>query len=296
MRILSATLLLASLSSPLWMTSCKQSAGECSCSGSVGLILHAGNPPVTITGIQTSGAACSDAEIRCIPMGFSPEFTAGCSEYQILPHHGGACTVHVDLANGIPFETTADMKDESGPSCCAGIYAIQGADVTVPSIVPDNPPPEVVLTADDVPAFIQFVDASIPAQTLYIRDQLEQNAGNLAIAQAFVDFVTAQWPVGTVPDGLAFVTLEILQSFRSPAFFNILDDFVWRPIPADPNSNQVFEITEMAAVAALECVQTAQAQAEVQRAAMSHPDPTVRSAAADAIRYPNCRFGQPVTP
>jgi hypothetical protein len=129
MRALAAAVC-ATLFSLCLLAACSSSGDSaCSCAaGPVGLVLHA--PAGAVSAITLLGSACSDAQLRCVPMDFSSQFTPGCAEYQVLASQGGSCSVHVESSMGTGFDTTAEMIDH-GSGCCGGVYAQGDADIPV---------------------------------------------------------------------------------------------------------------------------------------------------------------------
>ena len=128
MKALTRTPLLAGISVPFAIASCAPHT-LCSCYGIGGLLLHA--RAGAVSAIRLGGEACPDAQLRCVPMGFSAQFVAGCDEYQVLPRRGGRCVVHVDSVSGASFDTSVDMVDE-GAGCCGGVHSTGDPDVAIP--------------------------------------------------------------------------------------------------------------------------------------------------------------------
>jgi hypothetical protein len=83
-------------------------------------------PTGVVQAIETSGAACGDAQIRCVPMDFSSAFTAHCAQYQILPRRPGDCHIAVTTADGRNLQKDVATINVSG--CCAGVFAADPAD------------------------------------------------------------------------------------------------------------------------------------------------------------------------
>jgi hypothetical protein len=113
--------------------SCTPGTKNCDTFSQAGVVIHA--QAGSISAIRLTGDSCSDAELRCVPMGFSTKFTPGCDEYQVLPRRGGTCTIHIDFSSGYPFDASVEMFD-GGPGCGGGVQATNYADgdITVPSV------------------------------------------------------------------------------------------------------------------------------------------------------------------
>ena len=87
----------------------------------VGVVIFA--PSGAVQAVKVGEEACADAQVRCVPMGFSSTFTPGCSEYQVLARRAGNCGLEIDLANGTSRRETVSMTQVSG---CSGdeVYAV----------------------------------------------------------------------------------------------------------------------------------------------------------------------------
>jgi hypothetical protein len=85
----------------------------CDCAGPVlGLVVYT---PAPITAVTLSGAACSGARFRCVPVDFDSTIHPDCTEIQIEPKAVGNCVV--DLTAG---DTTTHLEHRmrAYPNCC----------------------------------------------------------------------------------------------------------------------------------------------------------------------------------
>jgi hypothetical protein len=93
-----AQALVAVVASAVLVAGCRANT-DCSCPPVAGgIVLQA--PTGVVQSIQTEGATCGDAQIRCVPLDFASKFTPHCAEYQILPRRPGDCHVAVTTADG----------------------------------------------------------------------------------------------------------------------------------------------------------------------------------------------------
>jgi hypothetical protein len=203
------------------------------------------------------------------------------------------------------------------PRLLGSAFLIVAACSSPPPVADNRPPPPpppaapravVHLTAESVAAFVAYAEASTEADTANIRAELARASNDPAVAEAFAAELLRDWSISA--DGqqvLADVwradfVLSLIKGLRSPYASADIHARIWWALPSTNEVGEpggfppkpLAEVLESDAVEVLACSPGDATVGWVREIAQSHPDPSVRMAAVNALKHPYCLFGQDV--
>lgn len=179
-----------------------------------------------------------------------------------------------------------------------GATATTAEEIRLPPAPTAHPPlPRVTLSAATVADFVVFAGRSgtTESELAYIRSELDRARGELALENAFTQYLDQEWAVSDgkhrIDDLSIVLTAVLLIRHLATAHFIVplvtrLDVFV-----SNDEEHLGVRMLQGAAGEALACVRTDEGRAQAEAYAANHPSVGVREAIARTLRDQRCLYG-----